>query len=86
MSVSSTGLSREERTDVPSKVSPGFLAQFDCVRTIAQTAAILGIGEPSLRAMIGRGEGPQVTRLTARRIGIRDSHREFWLKTIQAST
>jgi hypothetical protein len=86
MSAQSTGLSKEERSDsAPSKVPPGFLSQFDCIRTIAQTAAICGIGEPSLRAMIYRGEGPQVTRLSKRRIGIRDSHREFWLRTLEAA-
>jgi predicted DNA-binding transcriptional regulator AlpA len=52
---------------------------FDCVRTVKETAAILGIGEPSLRVMIREGRGPQVTRLSERRIGIRDSHRQFWL-------
>jgi predicted DNA-binding transcriptional regulator AlpA len=64
-----------------SGVSSASLRQFDCVRTIKQTAAILGIGEPSLRVMIREGRGPQVTRLSARRIGIRDSHRESWLAT-----
>jgi predicted DNA-binding transcriptional regulator AlpA len=72
VSDSSTGLSREER-------SGGVLPQFDYVRTIKQTAEILGIGEPSLRVMIREGRGPKVTRLSARRIGIRDSHRQAWL-------
>jgi predicted DNA-binding transcriptional regulator AlpA len=73
MSIQSTGLSREEKNGSRA------LSQFDCVRTVKETAAILGIGEPSLRVMIREGKGPQVTRLSARRIGIRDSHREFWL-------
>lgn len=73
MSISSTGLSREERG------GGGVTSQFDCVRTIKETAAILGIGEPSLRVMIREGRAPQVTRLSARRIGIRDSHRQSWL-------
>jgi predicted DNA-binding transcriptional regulator AlpA len=57
----------------------GGASAFDCVRTIKQTAEILGIGELSLRVMIREGKGPQVTRLSERRIGIRDSHRQAWL-------
>jgi predicted DNA-binding transcriptional regulator AlpA len=72
MSGFSTGLSRDERSGA-ARPQPDF------VRTIKQTAEILGIGVPSLRAMIARGEGPQVTRLSARRIGIRDSARQTWL-------
>jgi len=53
--------------------------QFDCVRSVKETARILGIGEPSLRVMIREGRAPHVTRLSSRRIGIRDSHREAWL-------
>lgn len=77
MSVQTTGLSREES----SGASGASLSQFDCVRTIKETAAILGIGEPSLRVMIKEGKGPKVTRLSVRRIGIRDSHRQLWLDT-----
>jgi hypothetical protein len=73
MSGVATGVSREKSGSSAS------LQQFDCVRTIKETATILGIGEPSLRVMIREGRGPQVTRLSARRIGIRDSHRESWL-------
>jgi predicted DNA-binding transcriptional regulator AlpA len=73
MSDVATGASREKSGSSAS------LQQFDYVRTIKETATILGIGEPSLRVMIREGRGPQVTRLSARRIGIRDSHREFWL-------
>jgi predicted DNA-binding transcriptional regulator AlpA len=58
-------------------------AQFDYVRTVKETAAILGIGEPSLRKMIHDGRGPRVTRLSQRRIGIRDSHRDAWLASRQ---
>jgi predicted DNA-binding transcriptional regulator AlpA len=82
MSVHSTGLSAEERSGSarPTRQTAGeAFRQFDCVRTVKETAAILGIGEPSLRVMIREGRGPQVTRLSARRIGIRDSHRESWL-------
>jgi predicted DNA-binding transcriptional regulator AlpA len=76
MSPQSTGLSRQER-------GSGARPQFDCVRTIKETAAILGIGEHTLRVMIREGRAPQVTRLSARRIGIRDSARESWLAARQ---
>jgi predicted DNA-binding transcriptional regulator AlpA len=69
---SETALSRDERR--------GALAQLDCVRTIEETAALLSLGVPTLRTMLQRGQGPKITRLSARRIGIRDSHREAWLE------
>jgi predicted DNA-binding transcriptional regulator AlpA len=72
MSIPSTGLSRDERS--------GGVHAIDHVRTIKETAAILGIGVPSLRVLIRDGLGPKVTRLSTRRIGIRDSHREAWLE------
>jgi excisionase family DNA binding protein len=71
MAIQSNGLSREERTGAGGGI--------DVVRTVKETAQILGIGEPTLRTMIREGRSPQVTRLSTRRIGIRDSHREFWL-------
>jgi predicted DNA-binding transcriptional regulator AlpA len=55
----------------------------DYVRTIAETAKILGLGEPSLRVMIREGRGPTVTRLSPRRLGIRDSARNAWLDSQQ---
>ena len=33
----------------------------------------------SLRALIAKGLGPPIVRLSARRIGVRDSARENWL-------
>jgi predicted DNA-binding transcriptional regulator AlpA len=71
MALQSTGLGREERT--------GASVGVDIVRTIKETARILGVGEPTLRTMIAEGRGPTVTRLSYRRIGIRDSHRQHWL-------
>jgi predicted DNA-binding transcriptional regulator AlpA len=65
--------------------STSVLPPLDCVRTIKQTAKILGIGEPSLRNMISKKLGPKVTRLSARRIGIRDSHRQDWLDAQQSA-
>ena len=71
MSLQSTGLSRDER---------GFGAGGgDRVRSIKETADLLGIGIATLRRMIAAGKGPTVTRLSARRLGIRDSHRTAFL-------
>jgi hypothetical protein len=57
-------------------------AHIDCVRTIRETAAILGVGEMSLRVLIAKGLGPKITRLSARRIGVKDSHREQYLASL----
>jgi predicted DNA-binding transcriptional regulator AlpA len=81
MGILSTGLSRDERgggcrstaQQIDDDPPP------DRVRSIRETALLLSLGEPSLRNMIARGEGPKVTRLSARRIGVRDSHRKEWL-------
>jgi hypothetical protein len=51
----------------------------DYVRPLVETAAILGISLKVLKRMIAAGDGPTVTQLSERRIGIRDSHREAWL-------
>lgn len=59
--------------------------EFDRVRNLRETAAIIGLSLDTLRRLIRGGKGPRVTRLSARRIGIRDSHREAWLAA-QAST
>lgn len=53
--------------------------EVDRIRSLRDTATILGVSLDTLRRMIGAGKGPRVTRLSARRIGIRDSHREAWL-------
>lgn len=53
----------------------------DFVRSIAETARILGVSDKTLRNMIDRGEGPRVTQISLGRIGIRDSHRTAWLET-----
>jgi hypothetical protein len=90
MSVQSTGLSKEEKKGAQRLGTKpfgrtGIPAHLDVVRTVAETAVLLGLGEQTLRTMIKEGRGPQVTRLSARRIGIRDSHRQFWLKTLEAA-
>jgi len=79
MSLQSTDPSREERSGVRGGVV------VDYVRTVPETATILGMSEPALRCMLQRGEGPRVTQLSARRIGIRDSDRNAWLNTRQVS-
>jgi len=71
VSIQSTGSPKEERSGAGGGI--------DYVRSIAETAKILGIGEPSLRVMIREGQGPTVTRLSERRYGIRDSDRTAWL-------
>jgi hypothetical protein len=63
-------LSREER---------GVAGGGDRVRSLAETAALLGISIATLRRMITAGTGPTVTRLSPRRLGIRDSHRAAYL-------
>lgn len=79
MSITSTGLSRDERTGGSPGNPPPHLSGCDYIRTIKETAAILGVGEMSLRALIAKGLGPPIVRLSARRIGVRDSARENWL-------
>jgi predicted DNA-binding transcriptional regulator AlpA len=44
-----------------------------------ETAAILGVSDHTLRRLIRRGDGPLVTRLSERKVGVRDSDREAWL-------
>lgn len=51
----------------------------DYVRSMRETAAILGVSVDTLRRLIARGDGPLVTRLSMRKLGIRDSDREAWL-------
>lgn len=51
----------------------------DYVRSISAQAKKAGVGHNTLRRMIARGEGPRVIKLSARRLGIRDSAMETWL-------
>jgi predicted DNA-binding transcriptional regulator AlpA len=51
----------------------------DRVRSLAETAAMLGISIATLRRLIAAGTGPKVIRLSPRRIGIRDSDRAAYL-------
>jgi hypothetical protein len=83
MSITSTGLSGEERRGGRNGKTPVLIpTNVDCIRSIRETAAILGIGEMSLRALIAKGLGPKTTRLSARRIGIKDSARDKYLASL----
>jgi hypothetical protein len=57
----------------------------DCVITLSQFASNTGISLVTLRRLIARGEGPAVTKLSARRLGIRVRHAREWLDA-RAST
>jgi predicted DNA-binding transcriptional regulator AlpA len=49
------------------------------VRSLRETAELAGISLATLRRQIAEGTGPTVTRLSARRVGVRDDHRQEWL-------
>lgn len=72
-------MSTTSDTLISAKERKEALMRLDHVRTIEETCSLLGVSVPNFRAILARGEGPQVTRLSARRIGIRDSHRLAWL-------
>jgi predicted DNA-binding transcriptional regulator AlpA len=69
MSIQSTGLSDHES---------GALAA-DRVYSLAYFADVVGISLPTLRRLINRGVGPQLTKLSERRIGVRGRHGTAWL-------
>jgi predicted DNA-binding transcriptional regulator AlpA len=50
------------------------------MRSIAETAQILGIHVATLYRMIAAGTGPRVTRVSPNRRGISDYDREIWLE------
>lgn len=50
----------------------------DCFLTLKRTAEVLGVSLKTLRRMIKAGSGPQVTQLSVRRLGIRQSHLTEW--------
>jgi hypothetical protein len=55
--------------------------KLNCFRSINQRAEQLGVHGDSLRAIIKKGEGPVVRRVSARMLGISDRDWEAWLKT-----
>jgi predicted DNA-binding transcriptional regulator AlpA len=82
MGIQSTGLSREERR----AGSSSHAYSGDRVRSLREVADLLGISLPTLRRMISAGTGPIVTRLSERRLGIRDCHRDAWLNARASKT
>jgi hypothetical protein len=58
------------------------LAVRNRVRSLKETAELCGISLTTLRRRITVGKGPKVTKLSARRIGVRDDHREIWLDSL----
>jgi hypothetical protein len=79
MSVHSTGLSREERRGGHAGGDPGGLDGLDHVRSLMQTAALLGVSMSTLKRRIDDGSLKTV-KLSARRVGVRDSAREAFLR------
>lgn len=51
----------------------------DCFLSLKRTAEVLGVSTRTLRRMIAAGLGPQVTQLSVRRLGIRQSNLREWL-------
>jgi hypothetical protein len=51
----------------------------DQVLTLPDFAKIAGISVPTLRRRIAGGDGPVITKLSERRIGIRVRHGRAWL-------
>ena len=72
MSVQSTGLSRDERRGVG-------LDGLDRVRTLKETAKLLGVSMATLRRRIADG-AIKTVRLSQRRIGVLDSARQAFLQ------
>lgn len=53
--------------------------QADRVESLGEFADRTGMSMSTLRRLIDRGEGPVVTRLSERKVGIRSSHGDVWL-------
>ncbi len=51
----------------------------DRVLMLSEFAIMAGISLVTLRRLIARGEGPAVTKLSTRRLGVRLSHARAWL-------
>jgi predicted DNA-binding transcriptional regulator AlpA len=51
----------------------------DPVHSLKEFAALAGISVSTLRRLIDAGDGPVVTKLSPRRLGIRVSHGDAWL-------
>jgi hypothetical protein len=82
MSLQSNGLGREERRGAgvgAANAGGGGLDGLDRVRTLKETAQLLGVSMATLRRRIADG-AIKIVRLSPRRIGVRDSAREAFLE------
>jgi predicted DNA-binding transcriptional regulator AlpA len=48
------------------------------IHSLKEFAELMGISIATLRRMIRTGVGPTITRMSARRVGIRDDHGRQW--------
>jgi predicted DNA-binding transcriptional regulator AlpA len=67
------------------KVAQPLIVQEDRVLTLAEFASIAGISLVTFRRLIARGDGPAVTKLSIRRLGVRISHAMAWLDSRTSS-
>jgi predicted DNA-binding transcriptional regulator AlpA len=58
---------------------PKYEKASDSVRSLAEFAALANVSLATLRRLIAAGDGPPITQISPRRIGIRDSHGQAWL-------
>lgn len=49
------------------------------VRSLRDFAAMAGISIATLRRLIRSGDGPKITRLSTRRLGVQARHGQEWL-------
>jgi predicted DNA-binding transcriptional regulator AlpA len=55
------------------------VADAEIVLSVRSWAALVGIGHSTAKKLLASGQGPKVTRLTEKRIGIRMSAHAAWL-------
>jgi predicted DNA-binding transcriptional regulator AlpA len=55
------------------------LKTLDTVNTLPQVAYRCGLSFTTLRRLLAAGKGPKTTQLSARRVGVRESHLLEWL-------
>ena len=76
----STGLSRDERRGVDAaSAGGGGLDGLDRVRTLKETAKLLGVSMATLRRRIAEG-AIKTVQLSQRRVGVTDRARENFLQ------
>ena len=49
------------------------------VRSLRETAELVGVSLKTLRNLIDQGKGPKVIRISVKCVGVRDDHRQEWL-------